>query len=83
MAEVEWTKSALSDLDKLDKAVAQRIVRKVTWLSQNFDNMVPEALSGKFRGTYKQRVGDYRIVYSIESNTIVIQFIGHRREVYR
>ncbi|MEW6607509.1 MAG: type II toxin-antitoxin system mRNA interferase toxin, RelE/StbE family [bacterium] len=29
------------------------------------------------------RVGDYRIIYKIEGNTIAILKIGHRKEVYQ
>jgi len=28
-------------------------------------------------------VGDWRVVYTLEGNTVVIQAIGHRREIYR
>jgi len=83
MADVEWTKAAANDLEKLDKNIATRIVKKITWLGKNFDTITPETLEGKFKGTYKYRVGDYRIIYTIERRTIVIQFIGHRREIYK
>ena len=83
MAEVEWIQSALDDLEKIDPAIAKRIVRKISWIAENFDNIVPEPLHGKFKGTYKQRIGDFRIIYTIEENTIIIQFVGHRREVYQ
>ena len=83
MAEIEWTEDAENDLDKLDINIAKRIVRKATWIAANFDNIVPEPLEGKFKGKYKYRVGDYRIVYSLEHNTIVIEFVGHRSIIYR
>ena len=41
-----------------------------------------EPLRRTLRGYRKLRVGDYRIIYKIEKNTIVILKIGHRKEVY-
>ena len=58
MAGVEWTEEAAKDLGKLDSQVRQRILRKIKWLSRNFEKVVPEPLSGKFKGTYKLRLGD-------------------------
>ena len=83
MAEVRWTKEALSDLKNLDKTVAKRIVKKVSWFSENFDNITPETLSGEFAGALKFWVGDWRIIYKIENQIITIYSVGHRREVYK
>jgi len=83
MAEIEWTQDAINDLDKLDINIAKRIFNKMTWLAENFDNIIPEPLEGKFKGTYKYRVGDYRVVYTIEQNTIIVQFVGNRKDVYK
>ncbi len=35
------------------------------------------------RAFYRIRVGGYRIIYSIEDDRILIEDIGHRREIYR
>ena len=45
--------------------------------------MTPESLTGGFKGTFKLRIGDWRVVYTIEGETLIIQFIGHRKEIYR
>lgn len=83
MANIEWTTDAVRDLEKLDRAVAKRIVRKTTWLSENFEQITPEPLSGDLSGTYKLRVGSWRVIYTIENLTLVIRFIGHRKEIYQ
>ena len=83
MVKIEWTEAATKDLAKLDKPIARRVLRKITWFSNNFESLVPEPLGGEFRGAFKLRVGDWRVVYTVESETIVIQFVGHRREIYR
>lgn len=82
MVDIEWTERATKDLEKLDRPVARRILRRLTWFSKNFQSIVPEPLSGQLRGTFKFRIGDWRAVYTLERKTIVIQFIGHRSNIY-
>lgn len=82
MLKVNWTDDAIEDLQKLDKPIAKRILTKISWFSQHFNNITPEPLSGEMAGTFKVRVGDWRIVYTIEKDVIVIQAVGHRREIY-
>ena len=83
MASLEWTHDALNDLEKIDFVIAQRIVAKVKWFEENFDDVVPEKLRKDLRGLYKLRVGDYRAIYSIRGNRLIVEAVGHRREVYR
>lgn len=83
MPKIEWTKDALDDLQRLDKPVGRRILNKVTWLSQHFNNITPESLSGELSGAFKLRIGDWRVIYTVEKEVIVIQAIGHRREIYK
>ena len=82
MAFVRWSKDALRDLEKLDTAIASRIVEKVVWLESNFSNVLPEKLHGELRDWYKLRVGDYRALYSMRGNEITIEAVGHRRDIY-
>ena len=83
MVKVEWTERAIKDIERLDKPIAQRILRKLDWFSRNFERLNPEPLSGRFKGTFKLRLGEWRVIYTIEGETAVIQFVGHRREIYK
>ena len=83
MVKIEWTEGAIKDLEGLDKPIVQRILRRLAWFSKNFQRIVPEPLTGELKGTFKLRIGDWRVVYTVEGETIVIQFVGHRREIYR
>ena len=83
MAEIEWAEKAVTDLEKLDRQVAHRIVGKIRWLANNFEKVILEPLGGEFKGLYKLRIGDWRAIYTIENNTITVQFIGHRRDIYK
>lgn len=83
MPEIEWTKDAVADLQKIDKAIVKRILNKMLWFSHHFHNITPEPLLGDLSGTFKLRIGDWRVIYTIETDVIVVQAIGHRREIYR
>lgn len=76
---------ALEDLSRLDKTIADRVLKKIDRLSQNFENFTPMSLKGKFEGVYKLRAGDWRILYTFDPNKklITIHLIRHRREVYK
>ena len=75
-------------LEKLVPQVAKRIYRFLKETLANLDDprSIGEAFKGKQLGNYwKYRVGDWRIVASIEDTAIRIAVIkiGHRRDVYR
>jgi mRNA interferase RelE/StbE len=83
LAKIEWTEGAVRDLQELDTQVVRRILKKLDWVSSNFARVVPKPLTGEFKGTYKLRIGDWRVIYTIEGDGMIIQNIGHRREIYK
>ena len=83
---VVFTESARKELKKLDK-YTQKII--LLWLQKNLDGCTDPRIHGKALttnrvGQWRYRVGDYRILASIEDDKLVILVIavGHRREVY-
>lgn len=83
MVSVKWSDNALGNLDKLDPIIRERILTKVSWLEDNFTDIVPEKLHRDLKGLYKLRVGDYRAGYSVRQDLITIEVVGHRRDVYK
>lgn len=83
--EVELSVIALAGLSDLDSGPAQRVRDKIDWLAENADVIRHEAMTGKFQGMYRLRIGAYRAVYDLdqETRTIIFDRIGHRREVYK
>ena len=79
------TKEAENDLDNLDKQIQKRVLEKLAWLATNFDEVVPLPLGGKWRGFFKLRMGDWRIIYEADGKKeeIFIHHIGRRDEVYK
>ena len=75
--------SAKKELEKLPKKDLQKIVIKIQDLSIEPRPAGCEKLSGDDK--YRIRQGNYRIVYSIEDNELVVFVIkiGHRRDIYR
>lgn len=82
--QVEFTPKAIEGLEALTSTIQQRVLDKIRWLADNFENLTPSALTADFSGLFKLKVGNYRVIYSfdVESELITIQKIGHRRDVY-
>ncbi|MGQ9555181.1 MAG: type II toxin-antitoxin system RelE family toxin [Anaerolineae bacterium] len=85
MYQIKFTPDAEADLAHLGKTVAQRVLEKLRWLAENLDVVPPETLTGEWRGVFKLRVGDYRVLYTLDrvNASIIVHFVRHRREVYR
>jgi len=81
---IEWKRSAEKELRRLPKAVVPRIVAKVTELADDPHPPGSRKLYGASH-TYRIRVGNYRIVYSVQGDILTIQIVrvGHRRDIYR
>jgi mRNA interferase RelE/StbE len=71
-------------LEELTSTIQERILRKIRWLSENFDDVIPQALSADLSGLFKLRVGDCRVIYSFDAvmQIMTIHKVGHRRDVY-
>lgn len=73
------------DLRKLPRSVQLRIAEVLTLLARN--PFAFEVLSGEFKGLRKIRVGDYRLIYRIDSQdnekVVRLLFVAHRRRVYK
>ena len=76
-------KYVLKELLKINKENQQKIFSKIKDLEQGkFTN--DKSLKGKYKGKYRKRVGNYRIVYLKENDILLITVIriAHRKEVY-
>ena len=83
---VELSKRAQKDLDKLDGTVVRMILK---WLKKNIDDsndprIHGKALKGNLAGYWRYRVGDYRIICTIEDDRLIVQVItiNNRSNVY-
>lgn len=85
MYKIRLFEEARRNLERLDKTIARRILRKLDWLTENAQMIEPKGLRKNLSGFSKIREGDYRIVYEIshEEEIVFVRFIGHRSEVYK
>jgi len=74
----------LKSMKGLSKRELRRIKKKIDDLAEN----LPDPATTKMKGNnpfHKVRVGDYRIVYEIHADRLVILVVkvGHRKDVYK
>jgi len=79
---VELRPAAAKALRKLDPQVRGRIQGAIALLAQ--DPRPPAARALQDRSGLRVRVGDYRIIYTVQDDIllVVVVTLGHRREIY-
>ena len=80
---IEFRPAALHELRKIDRSAQPRIQGAIALLAQGPRPPASRPLRG--REGYRLRVGDYRIIYTIDDGVllVVVVTIGHRRDVYQ
>ena len=82
MKDVEWTASALDDMAALDPGIARRLKRAVERFAGTGAGDV-KRLQGIDPPEYRLRVGDYRVRFHLEGETVRVLRVRNRREAYR
>lgn len=77
--EIRWAKTSLERLGKLDKKLADRIINSIENIKGD-PFMSVKKLAGI--NLYSLRSGDYRIIISIEKNSLFILDLGHQSKIY-
>lgn len=85
MYQVKFKASADKRFSKLPKDIQIRIIQKLEFfLSQPDPLFYAEILTNLRIGTYRFRIGDYRVVFDLEDDEIImIVDIDHRKNIYR
>ena len=80
--EIYATKRFSKEFKKLDEKIRERIKNKIRELKENPNLGIP--LIAEFRGKYKLRIGDYRVIYEIDyqNERIYLVAVGARRKIY-
>ena len=83
---LEFESAALKALKKLDKPVAQKILRylQIRVLQSEDPRRLGKALRGELAEYWRYRVGDFRVVCQIVDHRLVVLVVrlAHRRDVY-
>lgn len=84
--EIKYTEKAFKQLNNImkgDKKSAKNIVLKIEAYSKNSNgNYDIKMLKGEFKNLYRLRVGDYRVIFSIEDSGMIVALIKHRQGAY-
>jgi mRNA interferase RelE/StbE len=76
----DFSNDAMKMFAKLDSNTAGRIIKSLIGLPGKGDI---KPLEGALAGRFRLRVGDWRIIYTIEHNTVMVSHILPRGDAYK
>jgi len=81
---IEFLGSALKQLRALPRDIQRRIARRIDALAEDPRPTASQLLRGSLKGRRRLRVGDYRVIYTVEEDELVVAVIsvGHRSVIY-
>ena len=87
MYKVKFSVDAAKNLKKLDNYTRELIY---SWISKNLDDcenprVFGKALLGNYKGKWRYRIGDYRLICLIKDKELIILAVevGHRKNIYK
>jgi mRNA interferase RelE/StbE len=78
--DIEYGDSALKDLEDLPVKQRAQILRKIERLQVGLHGDIKRLRESDV--AYRLRMGNYRILFDVEKNVIVVRRIGHRKSIY-
>jgi mRNA interferase RelE/StbE len=78
--QIEYGATAFNDLDALPGKIRKQILRKIDRLVSGLHGDIKRLHRADV--AYRLRMGDYRILFDVEDEVIVIRRIGHRKRIY-
>ncbi|MBN1471445.1 MAG: type II toxin-antitoxin system RelE/ParE family toxin [Syntrophaceae bacterium] len=81
---IKFRPSVEKSLRDLPQKELLRIKRKIELLAENLPNQATTKMKGN-NNFHKVRIGDYRIIYEIHDDVLLILIIkiGHRKDIYK
>jgi len=79
--EIEFKSKALKDCKKIQQCDLKHIFSNIEKLSNSLKGNVKQLTN--FSPEYRLRSGDYRVLFEIDENKIVIYRILHRKDAYK
>ncbi len=80
---IAYRPEAVTDLAKIDKQVAQRLLDKTKWLASNVENLRHDPIATDLPGLSKYAVGEWRIFYSLDRDErlLDVHMIAHLKDL--
>ena len=82
MKEIEWSEESLDDLAALEKGMARRIKTAIERFAETGSGNVKK-LRGIDPPEFRLRIGDFRVRFQRQADTLLILRILNRKEAYR
>jgi len=79
---IKIKKSAIKDLQKISSPLKQNIEKKILEL-KNFPHTSNIKKLTNYYPPFRLRIGNYRVLFNIENENIVIYRVLHRKESYK
>jgi mRNA interferase RelE/StbE len=79
--DVQFKPRAVKDIEALSSQLQTKIIKGIAIMSDDLLGDVKRLTN--FTPEYRLRVGDYRVLFEIENESIIVYRVRHRREVYR
>ncbi len=77
---IQYATSALEDLRSLPKREADQILRKIRRLEMGLHGNIKKLQKADVG--FRLRMGNYRVLFDVIGDTISVQKVGHRKDVY-
>jgi mRNA interferase RelE/StbE len=77
---IKYTELALDDLRRIPKRFARQILAKVSRLEHGLHGDIKRLTN--FDIDYRLRSGDYRVLFDVEENSVIVHRILHRHPAY-
>ncbi|MBK1989237.1 MAG: type II toxin-antitoxin system RelE family toxin [Dolichospermum sp.] len=78
--QIEFKPKAIKDLQKIPVNERERIINKIEAMQDDLQGDVKRLTN--FTPEYRLRVGDYRVLFELEEQTIIVYRVKHRSKAY-
>jgi len=82
LPELRLTRRAKKDLEALPAVVREAVVETIALIEVEPESMAKQ-LVGRLEGLWSARIGNYRVLYTIEQEVVIVRAIRHRAVAYR
>ena len=79
---IEWLEEARGDVRALDQPIAMRLFEGILRFARTGSGDV-NALHGDMAGAFRLRLGDYRVLFTLQDDAMRIFGVRHRSQAYR
>jgi len=80
--EFVYTRRAAKDIQKLDEITKKRIDKTLVRYGEDPLKYAERLIDSRL-GDYRFRIGDYRVIFDMDRENIVVLRVGHRKQIYK